>query len=70
MQNMVSDIKAGKAGKQCAEENFWTKEKLSDRRSEQTKLEELHNLYSSPSIIRKVKASRMRWAESVARMGK
>jgi hypothetical protein len=31
--------------------------------------EELHNLYSSPSIIRKIKSRRMRWAEHVARMG-
>jgi hypothetical protein len=30
--------------------------------------EELHNLYSSPSIIRIIKARRMRWAEHVARM--
>jgi hypothetical protein len=28
--------------------------------------EELHNLYSSPSIIRIIKSSRMRWAEHVA----
>jgi hypothetical protein len=32
--------------------------------------EELHDLYSTPSIIRILKASRMRWAEHVARMGK
>jgi hypothetical protein len=31
--------------------------------------EELHNLYSSPSIIRIIKPRRMRWAGSVARMG-
>jgi hypothetical protein len=30
---------------------------------------ELHDLYSSPSIIRKVKSRRMRWAGHVARMG-
>jgi hypothetical protein len=28
--------------------------------------EELHNLYSSPSIIRMIKSRRMRWAEHVA----
>jgi hypothetical protein len=32
--------------------------------------EELHNLYSSPSIIRMIKSRRMRWAGQVARMGK
>jgi hypothetical protein len=31
--------------------------------------EELHNLYSSPSIIRIITLSRMRWAGHVARMG-
>jgi hypothetical protein len=31
--------------------------------------EELHNLYSSPDIIRLVKPRRMRWAGHVARMG-
>jgi hypothetical protein len=30
--------------------------------------EELHNLYSSPSIIRVIKSIRMRWAGHVARM--
>jgi hypothetical protein len=30
--------------------------------------EELHNLYSSPSIIRIIKSRRMRWAGHVARM--
>jgi hypothetical protein len=31
--------------------------------------EELHNLYSSPSIIRIIKSKRMRWAGHVARIG-
>jgi hypothetical protein len=31
--------------------------------------EELHNLYSSPSIIRIIKSRRMKWAGHVARMG-
>jgi hypothetical protein len=32
--------------------------------------EELHNLYSSPSIIRIINSKSMRWAGHVARMGK
>jgi hypothetical protein len=32
--------------------------------------EELHNLYSSPSITKMIKSRRMRWAEYVARMGR
>jgi hypothetical protein len=31
--------------------------------------EELHNLYSSPSVIRMIKSRRMRWTRHVARMG-
>jgi hypothetical protein len=31
--------------------------------------EELHNLYSSPSIIRMIKSRRMRWVGHVARIG-
>jgi hypothetical protein len=31
--------------------------------------EDLHNLYSSPRIIRIIKSRRMRWAGLVARMG-
>jgi hypothetical protein len=31
--------------------------------------EELHSLYSSPSIIRLIKSRRMRWTGHVARMG-
>jgi hypothetical protein len=30
---------------------------------------ELHNLYSSPDIVRQVKSRKMRWAGHVARMG-
>jgi hypothetical protein len=29
----------------------------------------LHNLYSSPNIIKEIKSRRMRWAGHVARMG-
>jgi hypothetical protein len=32
--------------------------------------EELHGLYSSSSIVRVIKARRIRWAEHVARMGR
>jgi hypothetical protein len=32
--------------------------------------DELHNLYSSPDIVRVIKSRRMRWAGHVARMGK
>jgi hypothetical protein len=33
-------------------------------------VEELHNLYSSPSIIRVTKSRRMRWAGHAARIGR
>jgi hypothetical protein len=42
-------------------------EMTGDRRKLHT--EELHGLYSSPSIVRVIKARRMRWAGHVARMG-
>jgi hypothetical protein len=32
------------------------------------KYEELHDLYSSPSIIRMIKSRRVRWAGNVARI--
>jgi hypothetical protein len=32
--------------------------------------EELHDLYSSPSIVRIIKARKMRWAGHVARRGR
>jgi hypothetical protein len=31
--------------------------------------EKLHDLFASPSIVRKMKSKRMRWAGHVARMG-
>jgi hypothetical protein len=31
--------------------------------------DELHNLYSSPNIVRVIKSRRMRWSGLVARMG-
>jgi hypothetical protein len=31
--------------------------------------EELHNLYSSPSIIRMIKSRRMRWVGHIVQMG-
>jgi hypothetical protein len=34
-----------------------------------TGLQELHRLYSSPSIIKMIKSRRMRWTGHVARMG-
>jgi hypothetical protein len=36
---------------------------------EETNNEELHNLYSSPNIIRMIKSRSIRWAGYVARMG-
>jgi hypothetical protein len=32
-------------------------------------IRELHNLYSSPDIIRQIQSRRMRWAGHVARVG-
>jgi hypothetical protein len=45
--------------------------KRDEVRGERRKLHsgELHNLYSSPGIIRQIKSRRMRWAEHVARVG-
>jgi hypothetical protein len=45
--------------------------KVDELTGEQKKLHngELHNLYSSPDIVRQIKSGRMRWAGHVARMG-
>jgi hypothetical protein len=50
---------------QGAEENIWTRDEVT---GDWRKLhnEELHNLYSSPSIIRMIKSRRIRWAGYVA----
>jgi len=32
--------------------------------------DELHNLHSSPNIVRVIKSRRMRWTEYAARMGR
>jgi hypothetical protein len=37
--------------------------------SESYRNDELHDLYSSPNIVRVIKSRRMRWAGHVARMG-
>jgi hypothetical protein len=32
--------------------------------------EDLHNVYSSPNVIKIIKSRRIRWARNVARMGR
>jgi hypothetical protein len=56
---MVSDSKRWTEAvwEEGAEENIWTKERWSDGRKLQN--EELHSLYSSPSIIRIIKLRSM-----------
>jgi hypothetical protein len=51
-----------------AEENIWTKEDGLTGGWRKLHNEELHNLYSSPSIIRIMKSRRIRWARHVARI--
>jgi hypothetical protein len=53
---------------QGVEENIWTKGDGVAGRWRKLHNEELHNLYSSPSIIRIINSRRMRWAGHVARM--
>jgi hypothetical protein len=52
-----------------AEKNILTEQGWSDRRLEKAAYK-LHNLYSSPSIIRMVKLRRMRWEGHAARVVK
>jgi hypothetical protein len=55
---------------QGAEENVWSEggEVTGDWRKLHN--EELHNLYSSPSIIRMMKSRKTRWAKHVAGIGR
>jgi hypothetical protein len=68
---MVSDIKGG-----TQTENRVLRRIFGPKRDEVggdwRKLynEELHNLYSSPTIIKMIKSRRMRWAGHAARMGR
>jgi hypothetical protein len=69
---LVSDIKGGNRLRVC--ENRVLRRIFGPKRDEvmggwiKLHNEELHNLYSSPSIIRIIKSRRMRWAGNVARM--
>jgi hypothetical protein len=49
-----------------AEEDIWTEEIWVTGEWRKLHNENLHDLYSSPSIIRIIKARRMRWAGHVA----
>jgi hypothetical protein len=57
---LVSDIKG--VSEQSAEENIWTEER--EVKEDWRKLHnvKLHNLYSSPNIIRMMRSRRTRWA--------
>jgi hypothetical protein len=69
---LVSNIKGGHRLRVF--ENRVLREIFGPKRDEVTedwrklRNEELHNLYSSPSIIRMIKSRRMRWVEHVVRM--
>jgi hypothetical protein len=54
---------------QGAEGNMWTERDEITGRWRKLHSEELHNLYSSPNIIRMIISRRMRWAGHVTRMG-
>jgi hypothetical protein len=61
---LVSDIKGG-----CLRRIFGPKRDEVTGEWRKLHNEELHNLYSSPSIIRIMKSQRRRWAGHVTRMG-
>jgi hypothetical protein len=56
------------AWEQGPKENIWAKEGEVTGERRNLRNEELHNLYSSLSIIRQIKSRRMRWAGHVACM--
>jgi hypothetical protein len=72
--NLVSHVKGREEHRLRVFENRVLRRIFGPKRDEVTggwrKLhnEELHGLYSSPSIIRVIKARRMRWAGNVVRM--
>jgi hypothetical protein len=71
---LVSDIKRG--NRLRVFENRVLRKIFGPKREEVTggwiklHIEELHNSYSSPCIIRMIKSRKTRWAGNVARMGR
>jgi hypothetical protein len=48
---------------------MWAKERPGDGRLRRLHKEDLHDLYSSPNIIRVIKSRKIRWVGHVARVG-
>jgi hypothetical protein len=72
---LVSDIKGGKHRLRVFENRvlrriFGLKRDEVTREWGKLHNKELHDLYSSPSIIRIIKSRKMRWSGHVARMGR
>jgi hypothetical protein len=64
---LVSDIKGG-TQERVLRRIFGTKRDQVTGGWRKLHNEELHNLYSSPSIIRMIETRRVRWAGHIARM--
>jgi hypothetical protein len=58
-QLRVSENRVSIFGPKREEDGLWRK----------SHIDELHNLYSSPDVVRVIKSRRMRWTGHVARMG-
>jgi hypothetical protein len=74
VQNLVSDIKGGTYTLRVSENRvlkriFGLKRNVVTGGWRKLHNQELHNVYSSPSIIRMMKSRRMRWAGHVVCMG-